>query len=156
MKTINDLVNENIFNSIIEELNVDDKSLYKLVKETDNYNIYFHKHFYLRKNRHSTWDNQNYISDKSVLQLIDKVYNKIIDKYNSNKLKYSKDGRESFLIFDKTKFEHLAIVGFICDLDKETEKYEICIKTAMYKDDFLPKNTNEFKTIPIILEMNNE
>lgn len=153
MKNLTEFINEEyIKNIIFEELKVDDKELYELVLETDDYNLYFHKHLFKQKTRHSSWNGQNYISNKKIISNLQKAYQKIVDKYNSNKLKYSSNGKEGFVIIDNKSIDKLCIVGFISDLDKETLKYEICLKTVIYKNDFKLKNNNEFKTIPIILE----
>ena len=94
----------------------------------------------------------NYISDKVILKAIKDGFHKIEDKYNSNKLHYSTNSKTAFLLYDKRKFNNLAIIGFICDLDKDTAKYKICIKTAMYNDEFKAKNNSKFTTVEIILE----
>lgn len=152
MKSIENFINENKIKEIFEELKTDDNSNYILKLERPEYNLYFHKHFLKRKSRHSEWDGQNYINDKSVIKLIEKSYKQIISKYNGNKLKYSKDGKEGFVVIDKHNIDNLCIVGFICDLDKHTAKYEICLKTTMYNDDFKAKDIDGFKTLPIIIE----
>lgn len=153
MKKLEEFVNEEyIKNLILEELKVDDKELYKLILETDDYNLYFHKHLLKQKSRHSSWNGQNYINDKKIIKIFQQAYSKIEDKYKSNKLHYSLNGKEGFVIIDKKSIDKLCIVGFICDLDKETVKYEICLKTVIYKEDFKAKNDDEYKTIPIILE----
>ena len=152
MKTLSEYISLNEITNIFEELKVDDKYNYKLVEETDDYNVYFHKHLYKQKSRHSNWNNQNYISDKVILKAIKDGFHKIEDKYNSNKLHYSTNSKTAFLLYDKRKFNNLAIIGFICDLDKDTAKYKICIKTAMYNDEFKAKNNSKFTTVEIILE----
>ena len=58
MKTLSEYISLNEITNIFEELKVDDKDNYKLVEETDNYNVYFHKHLYKQKSRHSNWNNQ--------------------------------------------------------------------------------------------------
>lgn len=152
MKPIENFINENKIKEIFEELKTDDNSNYILKLETPEYNLYFHKHFLKRKSRHSEWNGQNYINDKSIIKLIEKSYKSIISKYNGNKLKYSKDGKEGFVVIDKHYIDNLCVVGFICDLDKNNAKYEICLKTTIHKNDFKAKDINGFKTLPIIVE----
>lgn len=152
MKSITEYIDKQNIIELFEELNVENKDLYELKLETPEFNLYFHKHLLKRKSRHFEWNGQNYISDKKIIKLIEQTYKKIIDKYNSNKLKYSQDGKEAFVIIDKKSIDQLCIIGFICDLDKETAKYEICLKTVMYNDNFKFKNDKNFKTLPIIFE----
>ena len=47
MKTLSEYISLNEITNIFEELKVDDKYNYKLVEETDDYNVYFHKHLYI-------------------------------------------------------------------------------------------------------------
>ena len=155
MKSITEYIDKQNIIELFEELNVDNKDLYVLKLETSEFNLYFHKHLLKRKSRHFEWDGQNYISEKRIYKLINKTYKQIIDKYNSNKLKYSPNDKEGFVVIDKKSIDHLNIIGFICDLDKETAKYEICLKTVMYKDEFFPKNSDGYKTLPIIYEQFN-
>ena len=155
MIDIKDYILKEEIRKILEELNTDDNSLYILKKKTDKYNLYFHKHYSKQRDRHHGWNNERFISDKETFRIFDKAYNKIIDKYNSRQLVYSKNDKEAFAIIDKSRIDKLCIVGFINLLDKNTGKYEICLKTCIYKfgkDEFLLKNNKEYHTVPVILE----
>lgn len=135
--------------NILEDIDNIDNKYYVLKKSNNEYNIYFDKHVLNRKHRHFDWDGTNNISDKLIISKVENNFNKIIDKYNSNKLHYCKDGKEAFLLTTQNK---LNIIGFIYKLDKNSEKYDICIKTVMYNDDFIPKNNSTYRTIKILVE----
>lgn len=133
----------------LEELDNNDKSYFVLYKQTDEYDLYFDKHLFKRQNRHFEWDGSTKITSSSVIKDFNKAYSQIINKYQSNKLSYSKTGKEAFLITNK--LTNLNIVGFIYKLNTNG-KYDICLKSVMNNDKFYPKNGNGFKTIQILLE----
>lgn len=155
MIKLNEYILKEEFKEIIEELNTDDNTMYILMKETDKYRLYFHKHFLSRRSRDKESYGGKFINNDKVFKLIDKNYNKILDKYNSRKLSYSKTDKEAFALIDNSKIDKLIIIGFINNLDKTDNKYEICLKTLMIKtgkEKFTPKNDKEYYTLPIILE----
>ena len=137
-----------------EALKNKDLNFYVEAENTKDYILYFDKHLLKRKSRNYEWSglNSDLISTNKILKSFHKAYNKIIALYNSNKLEYSKTSNQAFAIIDKTYDDDLVIIGFIYDMDTKTLKYDICLKTVIFKNDFKCKNNSLTKIIPILIK----
>lgn len=152
MKNFKDYI---FISNVLEELESNDKRFFKLKEETEDYNLYFDIHSINRSFRHYEFNGYKsfIIKDNQIIKSFKKAYNKILAIYSSNKLQYSHNSNQAFVIIDKSyKPDNLIIVGFIYGIDKQTAKYDICIKTVMYNDNFKCKNTSTIKTVPAIIE----
>lgn len=140
--------------SLNEELNSKDLKFYIKIESTDDYTLYIDKHLFKRKTRNYEWSgiNSDIITNNKILKSFHKAYPKILALYSSNKLAFSNNSNQAFVIIDKSYYDDLVIIGFIYGVDKNTGNYDICLKTTIFKNDFKCKNDINVKTLPIIIK----